>query len=121
MRITAFLVMAMAITDLSAQQRPTTGYAPVNGLRLYYEVHGRGEPVVLLHGGFMTITSNWEGWIGELARTRKVIAVEMQGTGGRRIFHESPPARTWPMTLRRCSSISSSLERTSSVTAWAAA
>ena len=81
MRITAFLVMTMAITDVSAQQGPTTGYAPVNGLKMYYEVHGSGEPVVLLHGAFMTITSNWEGWIGELSRTRKVIAVEMQGHG----------------------------------------
>jgi len=81
MRITAFLVMTMAITDLSAQQGPTTGYAPVNGLNMYYEVHGSGEPVVLLHGAFMTITSNWDGWISELARTRKVIAVEMQGHG----------------------------------------
>jgi pimeloyl-ACP methyl ester carboxylesterase len=81
MRITAFLVMTMAITDVSAQQGPATGYAPVNGLSMYYEVHGSGEPVVLLHGGFMTITSNWDGWIEELARTRKVIAIEMQGHG----------------------------------------
>ncbi len=81
MRTTAFLLMTLAITDLSAQQAPTTGYAPVNGLRMYYEVHGSGEPVVLLHGAFMTITSNWEGWIGELSKTRKVIAVEMQGHG----------------------------------------
>lgn len=64
-----------------AQQKPTTGYAPVNGLKMYYEVHGNGEPVVLLHGAFMTITNNWTGWIGELAKTRKVIAVEMQGHG----------------------------------------
>ena len=64
-----------------AQQKPTTGYAPVNGLKMYYEVHGSGEPVVLLHGAFMTITNNWTGWIGELAKTRKVIAVEMQGHG----------------------------------------
>src|SRR6187549_2843314 len=84
MRIAAFLVTAlaaMATTDLSAQQARTTGYAPVNGLKMYYEVHGRGEPLVLLHGGFMTITNNWEGWIGELAKTRQVIAVEMQGHG----------------------------------------
>jgi pimeloyl-ACP methyl ester carboxylesterase len=81
MRTTAFLVMTMAITDLSAQQSPTTGYAPVNGLKMYYEVHGRGEPVVLLHGAFMTITNNWAGWIDELSKTRKVIAVEMQGHG----------------------------------------
>lgn len=83
MRLPVYLsmAMAMAITDLAAQPRPTTGYAPVNGLKMYYEIHGRGEPVVLLHGAFMTITSNWDGWIGELAKTRKVIAIEMQGHG----------------------------------------
>jgi len=83
MRLPVYLsmAMAMAITDLAAQPRPTTGYAPVNGLRMYYEIHGRGEPVVLLHGAFMTITTNWDGWIGELTKTRKVIAIEMQGHG----------------------------------------
>ena len=81
MRITAFLLMTMATTTLSAQQIPTTGYAPVNGLRMYYEIHGSGEPVVLLHGAFMTIPLNWTGWIDELSKTRKVIAVEMQGHG----------------------------------------
>ena len=66
---------------LSAQQPPTTGYAPVNGLKMYYEIHGSGDPVVLLHGAFMTITNNWTGWIGELSKSRKVIAVELQGHG----------------------------------------
>ncbi|MBS1788041.1 MAG: alpha/beta hydrolase [Acidobacteria bacterium] len=66
---------------VSGQQKPTTGYAPVNGLKIYYEIHGSGEPVVLLHGAFMTITNNWNGWIEELAKTRKVIAIEMQGHG----------------------------------------
>jgi pimeloyl-ACP methyl ester carboxylesterase len=81
MRTTAFLLMTLVATDVSAQQKPITGYAPVNGLNMYYEVHGGGEPVVLLHGAFMTITTNWDGWIGELSKTRKVIAVEMQGHG----------------------------------------
>jgi pimeloyl-ACP methyl ester carboxylesterase len=81
MQIAAFLLMTMAITDLSAQQSPTMGYAPVNGLKMYYEVHGSGDPVVLLHGAFMTIPLNWTGWIDELSKTRKVIAVEMQGHG----------------------------------------
>jgi pimeloyl-ACP methyl ester carboxylesterase len=66
---------------VSAQPAPTTGYAPVNGLKMYYEVHGSGDPVVLLHGSFMTISNNWTGWIGELAKTRKVIAIEMQAHG----------------------------------------
>jgi pimeloyl-ACP methyl ester carboxylesterase len=64
-------------------QKPTTGYAPVNGLNMYHEIHGSGsgEPLVLLHGSFMTITNNWTGWIGEFSKTRTVIAVEMQGHG----------------------------------------
>ena len=74
---------------VSAQQKPTTGYAPVNGLKIYYEIHGEGEPVVLLHGAFMTITNNWmapwgngaTNWIAEVSKTRKVIAIEMQGQG----------------------------------------
>lgn len=81
MKTIAFLLMMLVPAVVSAQQKPTTGYAPVNGLKMYYEVHGSGEPVVLLHGAFMTITNNWTGWIGELAKTRKVIAVEMQGHG----------------------------------------
>lgn len=66
---------------VSGQQKPVTGYAQVNGLKMYYEVHGSGDPVVLLHGAFMTITNNWTEWIGELSKTRKVIAIEMQGHG----------------------------------------
>lgn len=81
MRTPAFLLAMLLPAALVAQQKPSTGYAPVNGLRMYYEVHGRGEPVVLLHGAFMTISNNWTGWIGELSKTRKVIAVEMQGHG----------------------------------------
>src|SRR5262245_34159619 len=87
MKTTALvLTTALALTTLlspivSTQQAPTTGYARVNGLNMYYEVHGSGDPVVLLHGAFMTITNNWTGWIGELSKTRKVIAVELQGHG----------------------------------------
>jgi pimeloyl-ACP methyl ester carboxylesterase len=75
--IVTLLLSAVA----SAQQKPTTGHAPVNGLKMYYEVHGSGDPVVLLHGSFMTITNNWTPWIDELSKTRKVIAIEMQGHG----------------------------------------
>lgn len=58
----------------------TSGYANVNGIKLYYEVHGSGEPLVLLHGGLTTI-GQMQGWIQPLAKTRQVIAVEMQGHG----------------------------------------
>src|SRR5258705_4390758 len=92
MKIAFFLSMLLTMLFsgiVSGQQKPNTGYAPVNGLKMYYEIHGSGEPVVLLHGAFMTITNNWTapwgngatGWIGELSKTRKVIAIEMQGHG----------------------------------------
>ena len=81
MRTITLLLMMLVPAVGSVRQEPATGYAPVNGLNMYYEVHGSGEPVVLLHGAFMTITNNWNGWIEELATTRKVIAIEMQGHG----------------------------------------
>lgn len=64
------------------QLKPSSsGYAPVNGTKIYYEVYGEGKPLVLLHGAFMTIDMNWGQLIPELSKTRKVIALEMQGHG----------------------------------------
>ncbi len=79
--VSALISVALLFGAAPARQNPIKGYAPVNGLTMYYEVHGAGQPVVLLHGAFMTITNNWDGWIGDLSKTRKVIAVEMQGHG----------------------------------------
>jgi pimeloyl-ACP methyl ester carboxylesterase len=56
-------------------------YAPVNGLQLYYEIHGSGKPLVLLHGGLMTIDLNFGPLLEPLAEGRQVIAVELQGHG----------------------------------------
>jgi pimeloyl-ACP methyl ester carboxylesterase len=84
MQTTALAFIALLSIAAQAQaQKPTSGYAPVNGLKMYYEIHGSGsgEPLVLLHGSFMTITNNWTPWIAELSKRRKVIAVEMQGHG----------------------------------------
>ena len=55
-------------------------YAEVNGLRMYYEVHGTGRPLVVLHGAYMTIGAMGPIVPG-LAETRQVIAVELQGHG----------------------------------------
>src|ERR1700716_3813809 len=64
------------------QSKPAdSGYTPVNGTRGYYEVYGEGRPIVLLHGAFMTIEMNWGQLIPELSKTRKVIAIELQGHG----------------------------------------
>jgi pimeloyl-ACP methyl ester carboxylesterase len=56
-------------------------YASVNGLNMYYEVHGAGEPLVLLHGSFLTIDLNFGQMILLLAKDRRVIAVEQQAHG----------------------------------------
>lgn len=58
-----------------------SGYAEVNGLKMYYEVYGQGKPIVLIHGSFMTIPLNWSKMIPVLSKSRKVIVAEMQGHG----------------------------------------
>lgn len=65
-----------------ASEATTLGaYAPVNGLQMYYEVHGSGRPVVLLHGGLLTIDFSFGALLPSLAATRQAIAVELQGHG----------------------------------------
>jgi pimeloyl-ACP methyl ester carboxylesterase len=59
---------------------PKTGYAPVDDLGMYYEVHGQGRPLVLLHGAYMTIDM-LDPLLSGLAETRQVIAFEQQGHG----------------------------------------
>src|SRR5579871_3730089 len=58
----------------------SSGYADVNGIKLYHEIYGEGQPLMLIHGGLSTITE-MQGWLHPLATTRQVIAVEMQGHG----------------------------------------
>jgi pimeloyl-ACP methyl ester carboxylesterase len=59
----------------------SSGLAPANGIEIYYEIYGDGEPIILLHGAYYTIEMNWAQLIPELAKTRKVIAIELQGHG----------------------------------------
>lgn len=66
---------------ISAQGNPGAGqYASVNGLELYYEIHGKGQPLILLHGGLGGIVEFGQ-LLPLLAQTRQVIAVELQGHG----------------------------------------
>jgi pimeloyl-ACP methyl ester carboxylesterase len=58
-----------------------TGYAPVNGLKLYYEIHGEGQPLVLLHGAFSAIGTSFQHVLPGLSTTRQVIGLEMQAHG----------------------------------------
>src|SRR5580698_10847106 len=75
-------IMFIGSSSSGQQIKPSnSGYAPVNGINVYYEVYGEGRPLVLLHGAFYTIDMNWGQLIPELSKTRKVIAIEMQGHG----------------------------------------
>jgi pimeloyl-ACP methyl ester carboxylesterase len=58
----------------------SSGYADVNGIKLYHEIYGRGEPLVLVHGGLMTI-GEMSTPLASFAKTHEVIAVELQGHG----------------------------------------
>lgn len=61
---------------------PETGYLPVNGLDMYYEIHGEGgTPLVLLHGGLFNIDLQFGHVLPGLAEKRKVIAFDFQGHG----------------------------------------
>ena len=112
MKTIAFFLTMLVPAVVSAQETPTVGYAPVNGLKMYYEVHGSGEPVVLLHGAYMTIPGNWTGWIGELSKTRKVIAVEMQGHGRTADIKREFSFENLADDVARCSITSKSQART---------
>ncbi len=59
---------------------PQAGYAPVHGLDLYYEIHGSGAPLILIHGGFGA-TGMFAGLLPTLTASRQVIAVDLQGHG----------------------------------------
>jgi pimeloyl-ACP methyl ester carboxylesterase len=77
--LVATIAVSLALpTAASAEMK--TGYASVGGLEMYYEIHGAGRPLVLLHGALMTI----EGFgklLPPLAQTRQVIAIEQQAHG----------------------------------------
>ena len=81
-RTLATIAVLAACTKGPTPMSPTkqTGHVAVNGLDYYYEIHGSGEPLLLLHGGLGSIDM-FGPVLGQLAQTRKVIAVDLQGHG----------------------------------------
>jgi pimeloyl-ACP methyl ester carboxylesterase len=82
--VTAAGILLAASSPVIAQGSPAaplkTGYAPVDGLKLYYELYGTGEPLVLLHGG-VGATEMFADILPLLASSRRVIAVDLQAHG----------------------------------------
>jgi pimeloyl-ACP methyl ester carboxylesterase len=59
----------------------TSGFALVNGLKMYYEIYGKGKPLVLIHGGGSTIQTSFGRVLHSFAKNRQIIAMELQGHG----------------------------------------
>jgi pimeloyl-ACP methyl ester carboxylesterase len=72
---------AQSPTNNQKKQDSTSGYASVNGLKMYYEIHGAGSPLVLIHGGGSTIQTTFGRVLPSFAKKYKVIAVELQAHG----------------------------------------
>jgi pimeloyl-ACP methyl ester carboxylesterase len=71
------LFALLLYTQIHAQEAK---YADVNGMKIYYEIHGEGEPLVLLHGFTMSHTM-WEGWIEDFSKSYKLIIPDLRGHG----------------------------------------
>lgn len=97
MRILRYLFAAVALFSFSAvalaedrwmtlPEQPAmpaaaqTGYAPVNGIEMYYAVYGAGEPVLLIHGG-LGHSDVWSNQVIELSKTNQVIVADSRGHG----------------------------------------
>jgi pimeloyl-ACP methyl ester carboxylesterase len=78
--IATLLVTSIASSPVSAQVDVKSGYADINGLKYYYEITGKGEPMLVLHGGLGSI-SMFGMALPALAEHRQLIAVELHGHG----------------------------------------
>ena len=82
--ISSVMILSITMLALAAgvSAKQTSGnYASVNGLKMYYEIHGTGKPLVLLHGGASTIGTSFGRVLPFLSKNRQIIAVELQAHG----------------------------------------
>lgn len=78
---TALIAAALLLTGTTVADAQTTGRrVSVNGMQMYYEVSGSGEPLIVLHGAYMNIPT-MGAIVPMLAKTHKVYALEFQGHG----------------------------------------
>jgi pimeloyl-ACP methyl ester carboxylesterase len=76
----ALVVLACVDAASAPASEPAHAYAEVNGLHMYYEIHGKGRPILLLHGGIAD-DSFWSRTIPVLEKDHQVIAPEQMGHG----------------------------------------
>jgi len=85
-RLTALAILMSLSCAAHAKESEMGAFAPINGINLYYEIHGQSDkdhpvPLLLIHGGGSTIESNFADLLPLLSRTRQVIAIEEAGHG----------------------------------------
>ena len=80
LRLAPFAALTLMAAPAFAQDAPTGNYAEVNGMRMYYEVSGEGDPLIVLHGAYMNIETMGE-IVPALAKAHKVYVIEFQGHG----------------------------------------
>lgn len=80
--IKALIFSLIIIMEATISQGQATGkYASVNGIKMYYEIHGSGSPLVLLHGGGSTMHTTYGAIMPTLAKSHRVIAIDLQAHG----------------------------------------
>lgn len=85
-----------AVTRALVASKPvTSGHIAVNGINYYHEVHGKGEPLKLLHGGLGSIDM-FRAVLPTLAKTRRVIAVDLHGHGRTALGARNVDGPGWP-------------------------
>ena len=80
MLISNIFFVSVKLFGQEKQEEVKSGYAPVNGLKMYYEIHGAGQPTILIHGGFGSLDMFGPN-LTELAKNRQVIAIDLQAHG----------------------------------------
>jgi pimeloyl-ACP methyl ester carboxylesterase len=75
-----FALVYLVSNTSQAQAGSNSGYAPVDGLKMYYEIHGRGQPLILIHGGLGS-GDMFSAIVPDLSKQREVITVDLQGHG----------------------------------------
>ena len=75
------LLLVLGSATASASAGAKSGYAEIGALRIYYEVHGEGAPLLILHGGGSTIGTSFGAILPDLAKAHMVVAPEQQGHG----------------------------------------
>jgi pimeloyl-ACP methyl ester carboxylesterase len=99
----SILLTLVAFTMANANEDKIEKYAEVNGLKMYYEVHGQGKPLVLLHGAFGTAES-WGHVLPALTKSRQIIIIEQQA-------HGHTPDRDAPLSFERMADDTAALLR----------